>query len=607
MLCDCACFDSRLVNVDVLAVCCLARDYQQVNVHFITHPNFHISNNIIPQSLFRQFTRLSGMTGTAMSDAGELEFTYGLIVTPVPTALPIARRDYPDVAFKTRDAANKALVIEVVNVGGGTGEGRPCLIGTTSVMQSEAIVSALKEAGIEAELLNALPENALREGEIVAQAGRPGVVTVATNMAGRGTDILLGGCPSTMARLKTRAMLFEQGVLSAEEQKFYPPAPKPEYYPCDIDDDAKFLIAGAAASLKKEFGKDLTAIKFDELLTVATDTTEGEEDPDYIVKMRDAAQAVKDIFQEALAPEKEIVKSRGGLYVMGTNRHESSRIDGQLRGRAGRQGDPGTSRFFLSFEDDMFVIFGGDNLQNILKTFRVSEDMPIEAPQITDALNKVQLAVEEKYRDIRGQIFSFDDVLNEQRKIFYKKRQNVLFSNTDETIKIMQGYNQQTVADIVKAQANDDGSVKVDKVMEKIGQFFPAVLPVVTTDDIAGMKQDEVITFLNVAVDEIFQTKIEELEKKAKADGRAPGSLARSANYITLVSMDNAWSDHLQNMENLKENVFLRKYQNLDPADEYKFESLALFEGLLDKMRLNTIFSLWQSLAPQAAAQPAAN
>jgi preprotein translocase subunit SecA len=456
------------------------------------------------------------MTGTAMSDAAELEFTYGLIVTPVPTALPIARRDYPDVAFKTRDAANKALVKEVVNVGGGSEEGRPCLIGTTSVMQSESIIAALKEAGIEAELLNALPENALREGEIVAQAGRPGVVTVATNMAGRGTDILLGGCPSTMARLKTRAMLFEQGVLSADEQKFYPPSPKDDYYPCDIDDDAKIMIAGAAASLKNEFGKDLTAIKFDELLTVATDTTEGEDDPDYIVKLRDAAQAVKEIFQQELAPEKEIVKSRGGLYVMGTNRHESSRIDGQLRGRAGRQGDPGTSRFFLSFEDDMFVIFGGDNLQNILKTFRVSEDMPIEAPQITDALNKVQLAVEEKYRDIRGQIFSFDEVLNDQRKIFYKKRQNVLFSNTEETLKLMEEYNQQTVADIVKAQANDDGTVKVDKVMEKIGQFFPSVLPVVTADDISGLKQDDVVSFLNVAVDEIFKAKVEELEKKAK-------------------------------------------------------------------------------------------
>ncbi|KAL7481446.1 hypothetical protein ACHAW6_007128 [Cyclotella cf. meneghiniana] len=556
------------------------------------------------QSLFRQFTRLSGMTGTAMSDAAELEFTYGLRVTPVPTALPIARRDYPDVAFRTRDAANKALVKEVINVGGGTKEGRPCLIGTTSVMQSEAIVSALKEAGIQAELLNALPQNAAREGEIVAQAGRPGVVTVATNMAGRGTDILLGGCPSTMARLKTRAMLFDQGVLSAEEQKFYPPSPKDDYYPCEIDDDAKFMIAGAVASLKKEFGKELTAIKFDELLTVATDTTEGEDDPDYIVKLRDATQAVKEIFQDKLAPEKEIVKSRGGLYVMGTNRHESSRIDRQLRGRAGRQGDPGTSRFFLSFEDDMFVIFGGDGLKNILKTFRVSDDMPIEAPQVTDALNKVQLAVEEKYRDIRGQIFDFDNVLNEQRKIFYRRRQDVLFSNTEKTLKIMEGYNQQTVMDIVKAQTNDDGSVKVEKVIEKIGQFFPSVLPVVAKEDISGLKKDEVVSFLNVAVEEIFNAKVEELEKKAKADGRAPGSLARSANYITLVSMDNAWSDHLQNMENLKENVFLRKYQNLDPADEYKKESLALFEGLLDKMRLNTIYSLWQSLSPMGAPQP---
>ena len=488
---------------------------------------------IVDKSLFRQFTRLSGMTGTAMSDAAELEFTYGLIVTPVPTALPIARRDYPDVAFKTRDNANKALVKEVINVGGGSEEGRPCLIGTTSVMQSEAIVTALEEAGIESELLNALPENALREGEIIAQAGRPGVVTVATNMAGRGTDILLGGCPSTMARLKTRAMLFEQGVISADEQKFYPPSPKDDYYPCDINDDAKFMIAGAAASLKKEFGKELTAIKFDELLTVATDTTEGEDDPDYIIKLRDAAQAVKEIFQEKLAPEKEIVKTRGGLYVMGTNRHESSRIDGQLRGRAGRQGDPGTSRFFLSFEDDMFVIFGGDNLQNILKTFRVSDDMPIEAPQITDSLNKVQLAVEEKYRDIRGQIFSFDDVLNEQRKIFYKKRQNVLFSNTDGTLTIMEGYNQQTVADIVKAQTNDDGSVKIDKVLEKVGQFFPPVLSVVTADDIAGMKQDAVVSFLNVAVDEIFKGKEEELEKKAKVSMRNfHFALSRLSSYL---------------------------------------------------------------------------
>ena len=468
------------------------------------------------QSLFRQFTRLSGMTGTAMSDAAELELTYNLKVTPVPTALPIARRDYPDVAFKTRDAANKALVKEVLNVGGGTAEGRPCLIGTTSVAQSEAIVKALADAGITAELLNALPENALREGEIVAQAGRPGVVTVATNMAGRGTDILLGGCPSTMARLKTRSFLVDKGVLKAEERAFYPPSPSDKYYPCDIDNDAIRMLEDAAVSLKKEFGGDLTAIKFDEILTVATDTTEGEDDPSYIIKLRDATLAVKDIFREKLAPEKEIVKSRGGLYVMGTNRHESSRIDGQLRGRAGRQGDPGTSRFFLSFEDDMFVIFGGDGLQNILKTFRVSEDMPIEAPQVTDALNKVQLAVEEKYRDIRGQILNFDDVLNEQRKVFYRRRQQLLFSNPEATLKVMNDYNKETVSDIVRAQTNEDGTVKLDKVLEKIGQFFPSVLPVITLDDLAGLKQDDIIAFLNVAVDEIFKAKVDDLEKKAK-------------------------------------------------------------------------------------------
>ena len=259
----------------------------------------------------------------------------------------------------------------------------------------------------------------------------------------------------------------------------------------------------------------LTAIKFDEILTVATDTTEGDDDPSYIVKLRDAAQAVRETFQEKLKPEKEIVRSRGGLYVMGTNRHESSRIDGQLRGRAGRQGDPGTSRFFLSFEDDMFVIFGGDGLQNVLKTFRVSEDMPVEAPQVTDALNKVQLAVEEKYRDIRGQILDFDDVLNEQRRVFYRRRQQLLFSNPEATLKAMDEYNRETVSDIVKAQTKEDGSVGVDKVLEKIGQFFPSVLPVVTADDIADLKQDQVISFLNVAVEEIFKAKVDELEKKA--------------------------------------------------------------------------------------------
>mmetsp|Transcript_4079 Transcript_4079/g.7828 ORF Transcript_4079/g.7828 Transcript_4079/m.7828 type:complete len:1014 (+) Transcript_4079:168-3209(+) len=548
------------------------------------------------QSLFRQFSRLSGMTGTAMADAAELELTYGLKVTPVPTALPVARRDYPDVAFKTRKAADNALIKEIINVGGGEPDGRPCLVGTTSVAQSEQIVATLAEKGIKAELLNASPKNAPRESEIIAQAGRAGVVTVATNMAGRGTDILLGGCPTTMARIKTRSVLVQQGVISAKEAESLPPSPAEDYFPCALNEDTMFALKNAASAIKKAVGSEMTAIELDELLTVATDTTEGPEDPEHISLLRDAAEAVKELYKEVLSEEKELVKEKGGLYVMGTNRHESSRIDQQLRGRAGRQGDPGTSRFFLSFEDDMFVIFGGDGLKNILKTFRVSDDMPVEAPQVSKALDKVQQAVEEKYREIREQILQFDEVLNSQRQLVYARRQKILFSSLEETLASFRDYNKETVSSIVNAQTSKDGVVNIEKVLEKVIQFFPAAAPFITQDDLAGLDQNGVINFISITVDEIFSKKVEDLDSKAKAQGRPPMSLARSANYINLVTIDNAWSDHLQNMEDLKESVILRKYQNLDPVAEYREESFRLFKGLEDKMKLNAVYSLWQSL-----------
>jgi len=549
------------------------------------------------QALFRQFTRLSGMTGTALSDATELQETYALLVTPVPTALPIARRDYPDVSYKTRRAADKALVKEIIAAGGGQLDGRPCLVGTTSVAQSESIVKVLEEqAGIKAELLNASPKNAPRESEIIAQAGRAGVVTVATNMAGRGTDILLGGCAGTMSRIKSRGVLVDAGIIGSEEKEKLPPMPVEDYFPSAIGDDIEFALKDAAASVRKELGADLSVVKLDELLTIATDTTEAEDDPAHVIKLRDAIAAVKETYSSVLSAEKKAVKERGGLYVMGTNRHESSRIDGQLRGRAGRQGDPGSSRFFLSFEDDMFVIFGGDGLSKILETFRVSEDMPVEAPQVTEALDKVQKAVEEKYKDIREQILQFDDVLNDQRRVIYMRREKLLFSSLEDTIGLMGEYNEKTVGDIVSGQTNEDGVVDTTKVLEKIAQFFPPVAPLVTPEDVKNLDAEAVTTFLTVAADEVFKAKVEELDRKAKKDGRPLNSLARSANYITLVTMDNAWSDHLQAMEDLKEAVVLRKYQNLDPVAEYKSEAFLLFGGLLDKMRFNAVFSLWQSL-----------
>ena len=549
------------------------------------------------QALFRQFTRLSGMTGTATTDAAELEATYGLKVTTVPTALPVARRDYPDVVFKTRQAANNAMIKEITNVGGGQPGGRPCLVGTTSVAQSELLVDALATAGITAQLLNASPKNAPRESEIVAQAGRAGVVTVATNMAGRGTDILLGGCPTTMSRIKTRSVLLDCGVLPAEQAATLPASPGSEYFPCELDEETVNMLTNAASSVKSAMTSELTAIELDELLTLAFDTTEAEDDPSHIVALRDAADAVKAVYKSVLDDEKEGVKRLGGLYVMGTNRHESSRIDQQLRGRSGRQGDPGSSRFFLSFEDDMFVVFGGDSLKKMLDVFRVSEDMPVESTQVTEALDKVQRAVEEKYRSIREEVFRFDNVLNSQRKVIYSRRRKILFANPSDSVETMQTYNEQTVMELVKAQTRDDGSVNTATLLEKLFQYFPSVKPLIGENDLIGKSSDDVMAVLTITVDEVFKNNVDLLEERAKKAGNPPNSLGRSANYITLVTMDNAWSDHLQAMENLKEAVILRSYQGRDPVSEYENEAFTLFKGLEDTMRRNAVYSLWQSLA----------
>jgi preprotein translocase subunit SecA len=528
------------------------------------------------------------MTGTAMADAAELEMVYGLKVTPVPTALPVARRDYPDVVFKTRKAANDALIREIAGVIQG---GRPCLIGTTSVAQSEVIVAALAEKDISAELLNASPKNAPRESEIIAQAGRTGVVTVATNMAGRGTDILLGGCPTTMARIKTRSFLLNEGLLSQDEATLLPPSPPEEYYPCLITEIDFALLKEAASTIKASYGSSLTGFELDEMLTVATDATEAEDDPETIVKLREAATAVKETFSAVLSQEKEAVKKNGGLYVMGTNRHESSRIDQQLRGRAGRQGDPGSSRFFLSFEDDMFVIFGGEGLKKILDMFRVSEDMPVEAAQVTEALDKVQRAVEDKYREIRKEVFNFDETLNGQRQVIYSRRRNILFATPEKSFQTMKDYNEQTVREIVKAQTGDKGSVNVEKVVTKICQFFPLLTSTVSESEFNGRNAEDITSILISAVDKAFNAKADEVNQKVA------NSLGRSSNYIILVTMDTAWSDHLQAMENLKESVILRKFEGRDPVAEYRNEAFTLFQGLEDTMRRNAVFSLWQSLA----------
>lgn len=551
------------------------------------------------QSLFRQFSRLSGMTGTALSDAAEFDVIYGLVVTPVPTALPVARRDYPDVVYKSRRAANDALVKEVESA---VADGRPCLVGTTSVAMSEVIVKELNSHGIEAELLNASPKNALRESDIIAQAGRAGKVTVATNMAGRGTDILLGGCPNTMARIKARSFLTSKGILMSPDDQLID-SPDESYYPCSVTEDANYLLSEASSSILKYYGKKLSFLELDALLTVATDTTESEEDPEHVIKLRDAIENVKESYKEILSKEKDAVKRVGGLYVIGTNRHESSRIDNQLRGRAGRQGDPGTSRFLLSFEDDMFVIFGADKLKNILNAFRVSDDMPIEAEQVTKALDQVQRTVEEKYREVRTELLKFSEVLNNQRMVIYSRRRSILFGSHDQTLDRLKRYNKETVADIVNGMLNTDEKagriLDPSKVLEKFKQFFPSAAIYVTMEDLAGLEVDGVKNLLTATVDETLKLKQKEI------DANSLNKLSKTANFVMLLTMDNAWADHLQNMEYIKEGVILRKYQGLDPVAEYQNDALELFEGLQDSMRRDAVYSFWQNIASTRQPQRA--
>ena len=537
------------------------------------------------QSFFRLFPNLAAMTGTAATSAGEFQRVYNLEVSTVPTALPLARRDYPDVIFKTRAAADDALVKEVLSV-----SPRPCLVGTTSVAQSERIVAALAAGGVDAELLNAERKNAVRESEIVAQAGRLGSVTVATNMAGRGTDIKLGGDASAMTLIYSRQVLVESGAVSGEEALLLPPPPSAgaDYFPVTPD---KAELAEAARLMKDSLGSTLTASALENLLVVATDTTESPTDAPHLVSLRAAVENVKAAFSAVTDEEKQEVIRGGGLYIMGTNRHESPRIDNQLRGRAGRQGDPGSSRYFLSFEDDMFTVFGADKFEGMLKFFRVSDDMPIESKQVAETLDKVQKVVEENNEDIRSNILKFDEILNLQRLLMYKTRNKILEGTGDELRQIFLEDCKATMEDIVKGQKDSPG-----KLAGLVVQFVPELSTAIDEGIVKAMmpggeggKEDagvaEVTELLNFAVEEALNIKV-----KAKGDG-----FAEFLRYILLVTFDSSFASHLQNMEQLVEAVTLKGYRGLDPELEYQSDGFALFEGLQDTVRRNSVFSVFNN------------
>ncbi|XVE77395.1 hypothetical protein DITRI_Ditri13aG0059100 [Diplodiscus trichospermus] len=426
------------------------------------------------QNFFLQFPKLCGMTGTAATESTEFESIYKLKVTIVPTNKPMIRKDESDVVFRATNGKWRAVVVEISRM---NKTGRAVLVGTTSVEQSDSLSEQLQEAGIPHEVLNAKPENVEREAEIVAQSGRLGAVTIATNMAGRGTDIILGGNAEFMARLKLREMLMPRVVKPAEGVFVSVKKPPPmktwkvneKLFPCKLSSKNTKLADEAVELAVKTWGKkSLTELEAEERLSYSCE--KGPAQDEVIAKLRSAFSEIVKEYKVYTEEERKQVVVAGGLHVVGTERHESRRIDNQLRGRSGRQGDPGSSRFFLSLEDNIFRIFGGDRIQGLMRAFRV-EDLPIESKMLTKALDEAQRKVENYFFDIRKQLFEYDEVLNSQRDRVYTERRRALMSDNLQSLIIE--YAELTMNDILEANIGSDSpkeSWDLEKLIAKLQQ-----------------------------------------------------------------------------------------------------------------------------------------
>ncbi|GAB4816599.1 hypothetical protein N2152v2_003645, partial [Parachlorella kessleri] len=407
------------------------------------------------QNFFRGYPKLAGMTGTAATEAAEFNNIYNLAVAVVPTNRAVSRTDNPDVVFKSETGKWRAVVTEVKRM---HEAGRPVLVGTTSVEKSEQLAAMLDEAGVPYQVLNAKPENVERESEIVAQSGRRGAVTIATNMAGRGTDILLGGNPEFMARLKLRELLMPRVVSQVDMdggegvtvvRKGAKPkswAVSPALFPCEPSPTAARLCEEAVGAAVEAWGqRQLAELEAEDRLAVACEKAPTKDA--VIEKLRRAFLQLESDYKAVTRREKEEVVGLGGLHVVGTERHESRRIDNQLRGRSGRQGDPGSTRFFLSLEDNLFRIFGGDRIKGMMTAFRI-EDLPIESQMLTNALDEAQRKVESYFFDIRKQLFEYDQVLNTQRDKIYAERRRAL--EAADLQQLLVEYAERTVDDILE-------------------------------------------------------------------------------------------------------------------------------------------------------------
>ena len=527
------------------------------------------------QNYFRMYKKLSGMTGTASTEADEFSEIYGLNIVSIPTNKPRARKDLPDSVYKTVNGKYNAVIEQVAEC---HAKGQPVLVGTVSVEKSEALSKLLKKKGIEHNVLNAKQHE--REAEIVAQAGKQGAVTIATNMAGRGTDIMLGGNVTYMAKAALKKELSKELTANLAELK--------DAYE---HEKARAKASGTELPTPPEAGIDA---KLEMLMTECDGHAETEDAE--ILHARKRFEELCEEFTPEVKREAEVVREAGGLFIIGTERHESRRIDNQLRGRAGRQGDPGASRFYLSLEDDLMRLFGGDRVQSLMGTLGIDEDTPIENRMITSTIETAQKKLEGRNFEIRKNVLKYDDVMNQQREIIYGQRHKVL--NGEDISAEMHNMLKENIESSCKQFLAGDVKDEWD-----FGALRRHYLGWLTTDedfhytvaDYDNISQESI-------ADMLYQRGMDILNDKEQRYG-AP--LMRELERICLLKcVDRQWMDHIDNMDQLRQGIALRGYGQKDPVVEYRIEGFDMFDQMVDSIRESSIKMLLTIEVREAGAAP---
>ena len=482
------------------------------------------------QNYFRLYEKLSGMTGTAVTEAEEFAAIYQLDIVEIPTNKPVARIDHPDVVYKNDVGKNKAIIEQIIQC---HEKGQPVLVGTISIEKSEYLSGLLKKRGIKHNVLNAKHHE--KEAEIVAQAGKFGAVTIATNMAGRGTDIMLGGNAEYLAKNDLRKAGFTDEVIAEA--------------------------------------------------TGYAETTDEE-----ILKARAMFRERMDAHKVVCSEEAEKVRAAGGLFICGTERHESRRIDNQLRGRSGRQGDPGESRFFIAMTDDVMRLFGSERMMNMMETLGVDEDTPLDHKMLSNAIEQAQKTVESRNFQTRKSVLEYDDVMNTQRNIIYDERRKVLDGeDIRESIdKMISEFISSTVNDAL-AGGTAENQEHLNEVVAPFEKFF-LKRGEITMESLGGKaKADKIIEAVSEAARRVYA----EREKEFGLDPNGVPVMREIERVVMLRVVDEYWMDHIDAMDELKRGIGLRGYGNIKPIDAYKQEGFDMFEAMINGIREETVRRLY--------------